>query len=285
MNEITSKFPIEFKEVTPHTILINFKDYFEVNAGAIILNNFIIVIDALMYPIQAKQFREKLETKYNLPVKYLFITHYHADHLFGIAAFKDIEIFGSSLLIENLKKRKEENWTTEAFNEWKKEEPEIEEFIDEIEIIIPTEGFKTKRIIKDDGLSVEFYHSGGHTGGSSYAYFPNEKVLFSGDLIAAGFWPFISDPNEDFEGWINSFEFILNLDVDVVIPGHGPLVGLDYIKEQLRFMKNLKNNVIKAISEGKEVQQIEIPEYKHEPAEDWQIPRALEFLFNFYSRD
>jgi len=285
LDAIAKLKPIELKEVTPHTILVNFKEYFDLNAGAIILNNFIIVIDTLMYSRQAKEFREKLEEKYNLPVKFLFITHYHADHLFGAVPFKDIEIFGSSTLIENMKKRKKENWTEEAFNEWKKEEPEIAELIDEIDIIIPTIGFKTKRIIKDDRLNVEFYHSGGHTGGSSYAYFPKEKVLFSGDLIAARFWPFISDPTEDFEGWISSFEFMLNLDIEVVIPGHGPLVDQEYIKNQLIFMKNLKNNVLKAISEGKKPEQIEVPEYKYEPAEEWQIPRALEFLFNFYSSD
>ncbi len=285
MNKLAKLKPIELKEVTPRTILVNFKEYFDLNAGAIILNNFIIVIDTLMYPRQAKEFREKLEKKYRLPVKFLFITHYHADHLFGAVPFKDVEIFGSSTLIENMKKRKEENWTKEAFDEWKKEEPDIAELIDEIEIIIPTKGFKNKCEIDDNGLKVEFYHSGGHTGCSSYAYFPEEKVLFSGDLIAAGFWPFISDPNENFEEWICSFEYMLNLNIEVVIPGHGPLVGKEYIEEQLIFMKSLKRNVVKTITEGKGPEQIEVPEYKYEPAEDWQIPRALEFLFKFYSQD
>ncbi len=285
MNKIAKILPVELKEVTPHTIIVNFKDYFDLNAGAIILSNFIIVIDTLMYPRQAKQFREKLEKKYNLPVKYVFITHYHADHLFGVVSFKDVEIFGSSNLIESMKQRKEENWTTEAFDEWKKEEPEIAELIDEIEIIIPTKGFENKYIISDNGLNVEFYHSGGHTGCSSYAYFPEEKVLFSGDLIAVGFWPFISDPTEDFEGWISSFESLLNRDIEAVIPGHGPVVGKEYIKEQLTFMKALRTKVIKAISEKKGPEEIEVPEYEHEPAEDWQIPRALEFLFKYYYND
>ncbi len=283
LDAIAKLKPIELKEVTPRTILVKFKEYFDLNAGAIILNNFIIVIDTLMYPRQAKEFREKLEEKYNLPVKFLFITHYHADHLFGAAPFKDIEIFGSSTLIENMKKRKKENWTEEAFNEWKKEEPELAELIDEIEIVIPIKGFENKYKINDEGLIVEFYYSGGHTGCSSYAYFPEEKVIFSGDLIAAGFWPFISDPTEDFEGWISSFEYMLNLDIEVIIPGHGPLIGKEYIKEQLTFMKKLKNSVIQAISEGKELEKIEVPDYKYEPAEDWQIPRALAFLFNYYS--
>ncbi|MFX0004244.1 MAG: MBL fold metallo-hydrolase [Candidatus Hermodarchaeota archaeon] len=283
MESLPKIVPIELEEVTPRTLLVNFKDYFDLNAGAIILNNFIIVIDTLMYPRQAKMFREKLEEKYNLPIKYLFITHFHADHHFGVASFKDVEIFGSSILIENMKKRKKQNWTIEGFNEWKEEEPKLAEIIDEIEIIIPSKGFEKQYIIHDEGLKVEFYHSGGHTGCSSYAYFQEEKVLFSGDLIAAGFWPFISDPTEDFEGWIRSFEYMLTLDIEKIIPGHGPVVEKNYIKEQLEFMKKLRKNVLKAITEEKGKDQIEVPEYNHEPAEDWQIPRALDHLFKYYS--
>ncbi len=284
MNKTTTLLPIELKEVTPHTVVANFEDYFDLNAGAIILKNFIIVIDTLMYPSQAKDFRERIEMKYNLPVKYLLITHFHADHLFGAVTFKDVEIFGSSILIENMKKRKEKNWTKQAFDEWKKEEPELAEEIGKIEIIIPKKGFETKRVINDNGLKVEFYHSGGHTGCSSYAYFPEEKVLFSGDLIAAGFWPFISDPTADYEGWINSFEFMLTLDIKAVIPGHGPVVNKEYIEEQLSFMKTLKKNTLKTISENKKPEDIEVPEYENEPAEDWQIPRALDYLFEYYSK-
>ena len=268
MTNNETNIAIRFEEVSSRAVIANFKEYFDVNASAIILDNFIIVIDTLFYPRQAKEFRETLEKKYNLPVKYLFITHCHGDHFLGVSTFKDIEIFGSSALIENLKKKKEESWTEEAFEEWKKSEPEYTDLINEIEIVIPAIGFDEKRVITDNDLQVEFYFSGGHTGCSSYAYFPKEKIIFSGDLIAVGFWPFISDPTEDFEGWIKSFEHMLKLDIKVVVPGHGPPVGKEYIEEQLLFMKELKNNIIKTISEGKELDEIEVPEYNFEPAED-----------------
>lgn len=285
MNESGIDLRFELIEISSRVLIANFKDYFDVNASAIIMNNFIIVIDTLLFPRQSKEFREKLEKKYRLPVKYLFITHYHSDHFLGIASFKDVEFFGSSTLIENLNKRKKENWTEEAFEEWKKSESEYTEFINEIEILIPKIGFDEKRVITDNDLHVEFYISGGHTACSSYAYFPNDKIVFSGDLIAVGFWPFISDPTEDFEGWIKSFEHMLKLDINRVVPGHGPSVGKAYIEEQLFFMKELKNNVLKAISEKKGPEGIEVPEYKYKPAEDWQIPRAKEFLYKFYSKD
>jgi cyclase len=250
------------------------------------MNNFIVVIDTLLYPRQSKSFREQLEKQYSLPVKYLFITHYHGDHLYGSAAFRDpdVEIFGSNSLIKNMENRKKESWTKKAFDDWKIEEPDLAEAIDEIEIIIPHKGFDKKFIIVDNGLRVEFYHSGGHTGCSSYAYFPEEKILFAGDLIAAGFWPFISDLTGDFEGWIKAFEHMLTLKIEAIVPGHGPIVKKDYIKEQLEFMKKLKSNVLKVISEGKEPEEVKLPEYKYEPAEDWQIPRALEFLHKYYSK-
>jgi len=285
MAKTTINISIELKEVTPHTMVANYKDYFDLNASAIALNNFIIVIDALVYPRQAKEFREYLEQKYNLPVKFLFITHFHGDHVYGMSSFKDVEIFGSVSLIKNMKERMNKSWTKEAFDDWKKNEPETAELVDEIEIIIPHNSFETKHVIVDKGLRVEFFHSGGHTECSSYAYFPDEKVLFSGDLIAAGFWPFISDPKEDFEGWMKSFEHMLTLDIKSVIPGHGPVVGKDYIKEQLTFMTQLKTAVLKAISEGKAQEEVEIPTYSYEPAEDWQIPRALEYLYYYYSKN
>jgi len=248
MAKTTINISIELKEVTPHTMVANYKDYFDLNASAIALNNFIIVIDALVYPRQAKEFR-------------------------------------AVSLIKNMKERMNKSWTKEAFDDWKKNEPETAELVDEIEIIIPHNSFETKHVIVDKGLRVEFFHSGGHTECSSYAYFPDEKVLFSGDLIAAGFWPFISDPKEDFEGWMKSFEHMLTLDIKSVIPGHGPVVGKDYIKEQLTFMTQLKTAVLKAISEGKAQEEVEIPTYSYEPAEDWQIPRALEYLYYYYSKN
>ena len=225
-----------------------------------------------------------LEKKYNLPVKYLFITHSHSDHYFGVTSFKDVEIFGSNSLIEVIKRRKEEDWNKKAFDEWKKSEPEMIDIIDEIEIIIPKWGFESSWVLNDDGLEVEFYHSGGHTGDSAYAYFPHESILFTGDLLASGFWPFISDPTESFEGWIKSFEHMLTLNIKTIIPGHGWLVGKEYIREQLSFMKDLKKEVLKTISEGKGFEEIIIPDYPFEPAEDWQIPRALEHLHNYYSK-
>lgn len=270
---------IEIKEVSSRTVIAISDD---VNAGAVALKNFIVVIDPLMYPRQAKKFREKLEKKYNMPVKYLFITHYHGDHIFGVAPFKDVEIFSSKPVIERLKKKLEKDWNKEAFDGWKKSKPELKEIIDEMEIIIPKFGFEGKYSIKDENLVVDFYHTGGHTAGTAYAYFPEEKILFAGDLIFAESWPWAGDDCCDPEKWIKAYEDMLKMDVDFIIPGHGPVVGKKEVEKQLIFMKDVKSAIKKAISEGKEQKEVEIPEF-YDAGEDWVIPKSIEYLFKFYS--
>jgi cyclase len=285
MIETKLGLPFEIKELGKHTIYTTWNDYYFLNAGAIILNNFIVVIDSLTYPKQALDFREKIEEKFDLPIKYLFLTHMHGDHVYGMSAFKDLEILGSKALLNNMQKKIEENWTQEFFDAWKKQEPEFAEIIADIEIILPQTIFEKEYLIEDGDLKIEFYRTGGHSSCSSYAFFPKDKTLFIGDEIGSGYWIFMSDPTGNPDRWIDSFERILKLDVEKIIPGHGYIVGKDYVKEQLDFMKDLKKVVKEAISEGKKPDDVEVPSYPYEPATDWQIPRALEFLFNFYTEE
>jgi cyclase len=279
-----STIDFEIREMTPHTVLANYEDYYSVNAGAIALDDFIIIVDALVYPRQSKRFREHVETKFGVPVEYLFITHFHGDHHYGAATFQDVEIFGSNAMIERMKRRMKEGWKQEDFDKWKEEDPEFAEYIDEIEITLPSVGFEKKRIITNNDFQVEFYHSGGHCAGESYAYFPLEKVLFTGDDLATMQWPYIFEPCGDPEKWIQTFEHMLALDVDVVVPGHGAIVGLDHIKEQLDFLKELKRAVLEAIAEGKQPEDIAIPDF-YESSDDWVIPAARKVLHAYYSKN
>ena len=61
MVNIMTDFSIEIKEVTPRTTIVTSE---AANAGAVALNNFIVVIDPLMYPSQSKKYREYLSNDY-----------------------------------------------------------------------------------------------------------------------------------------------------------------------------------------------------------------------------
>jgi len=282
MDKLPTQLEFGFLEVTPRVVIANCKGCFGVNSAAIVLNNFIIFVDSLYYPPQGKAFRKRVESKYGLPTKYLFLTHFHGDHVFGMAAFKDAKVLGSQELIDSMKKRMENHWTKEEFEKWKEEEPELAEVIGQIEVWLPDIGFEDSHTIIDGNIRVEFYHSGGHTGCSAYAYFPSEKVLITGDDLASFDWPYISDSTGNPDKWISAFELMLKLEVDKVVPGHGPVVGKEHIIEHLNYIKGLRELVRNAIAEGKGPEDIHVPEF-YESAEDWQIPEALKHLHKFYS--
>jgi cyclase len=100
-----------------------------------------------------------------------------------------------------------------------------------------------------------FNGSGGHTGCSAFAYFPEEKILFAGDEIATMEWPYISDETGNPDDYISALEQMMNLEIDKVIPGHGPIVGKDHINEYLVFISKLRrSHPLLQTSKWKEVQ-------------------------------
>lgn len=75
---------------------------------------------------------------------------------------------------------------------------------------------------------------------------------------------------------------MLKLEIDKVIPGHGPIVGKDHISEYLIFIRKLKKLVLDAIEEEREPEISEVPNF-YDPTVDWQIEKALKFMHKFYS--
>src|ERR1019366_2959672 len=60
-----------------------------------------------------------------------------------------------------------------------------------------------------------------HTRGDVLVHLPADKILYTGDLLFVGGHPVLwAGP---IENWIKACDYILSLDVDVIVPGHGPI--------------------------------------------------------------
>jgi glyoxylase-like metal-dependent hydrolase (beta-lactamase superfamily II) len=70
------------------------------------------------------------------------------------------------------------------------------------------------------------------TTGSALVYLPSEKVLFTGDILFTDYHPFLGEAN--IEGWIKVLDDITAMDVEKIIPGHGPVST----KKDLADLKN-----------------------------------------------
>jgi glyoxylase-like metal-dependent hydrolase (beta-lactamase superfamily II) len=81
-----------------------------------------------------------------------------------------------------------------------------------------------------------YHHGPAHTLGDSMVYFPESKVLFSGDLAF-----FYATPlcRGHMANWVRICDIIREMDIDLVVPGHGPMGGkqeLQDMQEYLEFM-------------------------------------------------
>ena len=88
----------------------------------------------------------------------------------------------------------------------------------------------------------------GHTKGQIAVYIPEEKVVFTGDTIFNNCqtWMYEADPDE----WLKSLKYLESLDVDFIIPGHGPVCTKQYISVQSAFIREWVTAVALGISKG-----------------------------------
>jgi glyoxylase-like metal-dependent hydrolase (beta-lactamase superfamily II) len=192
------------------------------NIGAIELPNFTVAVDSTISRKTALAFRSSLESKVQSPVRNLVITHYHADHTLGIPVFKDCDII-TSKPYKRLRK-------TAKYQ--------------------PSLTFERTLVLEDEGLSVEMVHVGGHTEDSSYVYFPHEKTLFSGDLIFAKTFFYAGDRTFNPEAWSDALHHFMDMDIQKIVPGHGPLCDKEEIKIYVEFFDTTSSIMEELVRKG-----------------------------------
>ena len=219
------------------------------NVGIIVLDDSVIAVDA-QYPGSARDFRASIRSVTEKPVSHLILTHIHGDHIYGSQAFEDCEIVAHRRLKEKMEASLKDEWSPEKLEkmliDMKVNRPERYWLFNGLKIVLPTKTFDDNMNL--DGLEIQ--NLGGHSDCSSVIYVPEDKTLFAGDLIFAGRFPWAGDLTSHPETWIKSFENMLAMDVDSIVPGHGPICGKEEIETQLKWFKEASSIMRNLIREG-----------------------------------
>ena len=227
------------------------------NIGAIELPNSTIIVDSTVSRKTALNFRSSLESQIKSPIRRIVITHYHADHTLGLPIFKDCDIIACR---PYTKLRKSAMYQ-------------------------PTLTFEKNLMLRDGGFSVEIVRSGGHTDDSAYIYLPRERTLFSGDLIFAKTFFYAGDRTFNPEEWRSTLKRFLDLRIERIIPGHGPICDKEEVRTYLRFFDTtcsiMKELVERGASEKEATNSAEIPAFYPEYREGIR-KLALTNWYRFY---
>lgn len=201
---------------------------FAANAGIVVGRDGILVVDTLISAKEAQRFLADIRKISDKPIRYVVNTHTHLDHAFGNGVFaKQGAIIISHEADRRLLERVGESTLKNIGNFGLKPED-----MAGTEIVYPSLTFSERVTVDLGGETVELLRvAPSHTDGSVIVYLPARKLLFSGDILFTDFHPYLADG--DIPGWTRTLDALLAMDVERIIPGHGPLST----KKDLREMK------------------------------------------------
>jgi cyclase len=218
------------------------------NNTIIEMKDYLIVVDA-NFPSGARLVLEDAKKVSSKPVKFVFDTHHHGDHLYGNAVWTQMGAVTIAYqgVADELKRYEPARW--QSTSKQRKDVAELNRDTAEP----PKQTFTDSPHVMNDGARrVEFRFFGwAHTRGDGFVYLPKEKVLCSGDAAVNGPFNYTADGN--IGNWPKVIDAAMKLDVDHVLPGHGPAGGKEVLTGQREFMMALHNAVQSAIKNGKKL--------------------------------
>lgn len=118
-----------------------------------------------------------------------------------------------------------------------------------IELVAPSETFDGELTLEVGDREVQLIEVGpAHTRGDTLAFLPGERVLFSGDILFHGAHPVVwAGPVSN---WISACDRILDMNVEVIVPGHGPLADKAAVREVKAYFEYLYEQARTCHAEG-----------------------------------
>ncbi len=202
------------------------------NSGIIIGDKGVMMVDSTFFPSKAKRIVEFLSTITSKVLLYVVNTHYHLDHTLGNCVI-DAPIVGNVLTKEYL-----ENFDLEAFKS--SLEPIVQKELRNAKLVPPSVTFKNKITFDLGDKRVEIVHVGGHTPDSCVVYVWPDAVCFCGDLVFSRYHAEI-ETGSDVVKWIQKLKKIREKPLKWIVPGHGPVGGIEDINDMIAYLEKFKS--------------------------------------------
>jgi glyoxylase-like metal-dependent hydrolase (beta-lactamase superfamily II) len=225
------------------------------NAGVIIGDDSVMVVDVLATPAMAQDLIKHIRTVTDKPIKYLLLSHYHAVRVLGASAYNADYIIASQGTYELIQERGEADYKSE-FERF----PRLFRGADSIPgLTWPNIVFENKMTLWMGKREVQIMHVGrGHTKGDTIVWLPEEKILYSGDLVEYAATPYTGDAY--LTDWPQTLENLRALKPQKLVPGRGDALQTPQdveagLKGTQDFISQMFGSVKQGVAAGKPLNQ------------------------------
>ena len=187
------------------------------NSGIVIGDDAVMVIDTQATPAMAQDVIRRIREVTDKPIKYVVLSHYHAVRVLGAAAYEPEHILASEDTLSLIKERGEQDKASEIGRF-----PRLFRNVESVPpgLTWPTMTFTGRMTLWLGKLELQLIQLGrGHTKGDTVVWLPQDKVLFSGDLVEFDATPYAGDAY--FQDWPQTLDNIAALKPNALVPGRG----------------------------------------------------------------
>lgn len=208
---------ITFEELAPGAYAYTAEG--DPNSGIIVGEDSVMVIDTQATPAMADELIARVREVTDKPIKYVVLTHYHAVRVLGAAAYGAEHIIASRPTYELIIERGQQDYESELGRF-----PRLFQGADSIPgLTWPSLVFEGSLTLWMGRRRVEIMHLGrGHTKGDTVVWLPEDKVLYSGDLVEYGATPYTGDAY--LGDWPQTLARVRGLGAEKLVPGRGDAV-------------------------------------------------------------
>jgi glyoxylase-like metal-dependent hydrolase (beta-lactamase superfamily II) len=218
------------------------------NAGFVVTPAGVVVFDTLGSPSLAREMAQRIRQITPLPIRHVIVSHYHADHYYGIQVFKDLGA---------------EVWAHEGARGVIGSQPAQERFEQRKQVLKPWISDRHQRFHEPDkwlsgdtdfelgGVHFQLRHVGpAHSAEDMVMHVREDQVLYTGDLVFKSRVPFVGDA--DSKAWLVALDKLIALHPKILVPGHGaasenPLSDLTLTRDYLQFLRQAMGKAVESL--------------------------------------
>jgi glyoxylase-like metal-dependent hydrolase (beta-lactamase superfamily II) len=242
------------------------------NQGFVTTKEGAVVVDTGFTFGSATSLLREVRKKSRAPARLVVNTHDHSDHVFGNSIFD--EISPAIIAHANCRARLLE-MGMERMSGYRRFDARLKSALTGLRICPPRITYQEEMDFTLGETTLRLLHpgKGAHTSGDTMVFLPDEKVLFAGDVVWAGYHPNLEDA--DVGGWLTALEGISKMSVDHIVPGHGPVAGKSCVAPLAKYLRDFDASFKRLVRDGVPKERI-AEELVMEGTRDWRLKMIVE---------
>jgi glyoxylase-like metal-dependent hydrolase (beta-lactamase superfamily II) len=194
------------------------------NGGFVVTDDGVVVFDALGTPSLGWALLQQIRLVTDKPVRYVVVSHYHADHIYGLQAFKD---HTAALVVaqERAAEYRENDETADerADARLRQRRGALSPWVDEhTRVIAPDLTFAERATVNLGGKRFVLLYAGpAHSASDMMMMVEPDGVLFAGDIVQNGRIPHMNSDDVSTDRWLQALRQVESLKPSFIVPGHG----------------------------------------------------------------